>query len=168
MVRPYLYLRTSRGRGMGTIVQKNSSNRLNAAALCSHSMLQQCSLRKSLNWFSSHHLKKIGIEYCFFLIHSNNKQTTSNHKTNKKYYKGTNHVSSLTASFVNTLRDEAAVVAHCPSIPSILSGIISGILSVLRASAGAQPTRQGARAEGESWQERRERIVLGDKRFFRV
>jgi hypothetical protein len=33
------------------------------------------------------------------------------------------------------LKSEVAVVAPCPSVPSILLGMLSGVLSVMRASA---------------------------------
>jgi hypothetical protein len=36
---------------------------------------------------------------------------------------------------LNTPKSEAAVVAPCPSVRGILTGILSGVLSVLRASA---------------------------------
>jgi hypothetical protein len=36
---------------------------------------------------------------------------------------------------LNTPKSEAAVVAPCPSLPSILTGMMLGVLSVLRASA---------------------------------
>jgi hypothetical protein len=53
-------------------------------------------------------------------------------------------------------------VSPYPSVPCILSGILSVVLSVLRASA--THAARGARV-GEPWQERRERNVPRNKPF---
>jgi hypothetical protein len=55
-------------------------------------------------------------------------------------------------------------VAPCPSVPSILSSILSGVLSVLRASATHVAVGR-AHAWGGPWHERRERNVPRDKPF---
>ena len=70
-------------------------------------------------------------ECCFLLFtiiipNNKSKQQTTNHKSINT------ESSSLTASFANTLKSEAAGVAPCPSVPGILLGILLGIL---RASA---------------------------------
>ena len=84
-------------------------------------------------------------ECCFllFIIINKSKQQITNHNSINT------ESSSLTAS-LDTPKSEAAVVAPCSSVPGILTGILSGVLSILRASAthGAGGARAGGTVAG--------------------
>ena len=77
-----------------------------------------------------------------FQVTKVNNKAITNHKSIKES-------SSLTAS-LDTPKSEAAVVAPCSSVPGILTSILSGVLSVLRASAthGAGGARVGGTVAG--------------------